>query len=201
MPYNVQKTFGLRKFATVVCALFALAGPALSAHGAQSGAHVKDIMVIEKEGDLLVFGSLRGVFSQKLLEAIHNGVPTKFIFDVSLFRSRKLIHDAAISSRRLHHQVTYSALKKTYTFILGEGAKSIEKRETRSKDEMVDWMRELNGALIASDEALSLEARYYVGVRARLDSVDLIFPFNYVLALLGGKSDWSYSPTFSAKGM
>ena len=201
MPYKVQKTFALRKFSIAVCALFALAGPALSAHGAQSGAHVKDIMVIEKEGDLLVFGSLRGAFSPKLLEAIHNGVPAKFIFDVSLLRSRKLIHDAAVSSRQLHHRVTYNALKKTYTFILGEGAKSIEKKETRSKSEMMDWMRELNGALIASDEALAPDARYYVGIRARLDSVDLIFPFNYVLALLVGKSNWSYSPTFSAKGM
>ena len=97
---------------------FVLVGPALSAPDNLDGIRIKDIIVIKKNGQLLVFGSLLGAFSPKLLEAIHSGVTTKFIFDVSLIRSRKLIYDLEVSSRQLHHQVKYSALKKTYTFIL-----------------------------------------------------------------------------------
>ena len=197
----IRKTLALGKSTAALCALFLLAGPALPAHGAQGGIRVEDIVVVEKNGELLVFGSLRGAFSQKLLEAIHSGVPARFIFDVSLLRSRRLIRDAAVFSRQLHYQVTYSALKKTYTFLLGEGAKSIEKKVTKSRDEMIDWMRELNGAPIASGKALAPSERYYVGIRARLGSVELVFPFNYLLDFLTKKSDWSYSPPFGVKGM
>ncbi len=201
MLSNTQKTFVLRKFAIVICLLFVLVGPALSATDNQGGIRIEDIIVIEKNGQLLVFGSLLGAFSPKLLEAIHSGVTTKFIFDVSLLRSRKLIYDLEVISRQLHHQVKYSALKKTYTFHLKEDAKDIKRKVTRSQGEMTDWMRELNGAPIVSGEALSPNSQFYVKIRARLSHVDFVFPFNYLLAFLGKKSDWSYSQKFSSKGM
>lgn len=201
MLSSVQKTFVLRKITILICVLFVLVEPALSATDDQGEIRIKDIIVVEKNGELLVFGSLLGVFSPKLLEAIHSGVTTKFIFDLSLFRSRKLIYDFEVSSRQLHHQVKYSALKKTYTFHLKEGAKDIESRVTRSQGEMIDWMRELNGAPIASGETLSPNDRYYVKIRAQLNHVDFVFPFNYLLAFWGKNSDWSYSRTFGSKGM
>ena len=201
MLSSLQKTFVLRKLTIAICVLFFLVGPALSATNDQGGIRIQDIVVVEKKGELLVFGSLLGAFSPKLLEAIHSGVTTKFIFDVSLLRSRKLIYDLEVSARQLHHQVKYSALKKTYTFHLKEGAKDIERKVTKSQGEMMDWMRELNGIPILSDEALSLNGQYYVKIRARLNHVDFVFPFNYLLAFWGKNSDWSYSQTFSSKGM
>ncbi len=181
--------------------IFALVAPALAATDNQDGIRINDIIVINKNGQLLVFGSLLGVFTPKLLEAIHSGVTTKFIFDVSLLRSRKLIYDLEVTSRQLHHQVKYSALKKTYTFHLKEGEKEIERKVTKSQGEMTDWMRELNGATIVSGKTLSPNSRYYVKIRARLNHVDFVFPFNYLLAFWGKQSDWSYSQTFSSEGM
>ncbi len=201
MLSNTRKTFVLGKLAIVICMIFALVGPALSATDSQDGIRLKDIIVIKKNGQLLVFGSLLGAFSPKLLDAIHSGVTTKFIFDVSLLRSRKLIYDLEVTTRQLHHQVKYSALKKTYTFHLKEGEKELERKVTRSQGEMTDWMRELNGAPIVSGKALSPNSRYYVKIRARLNHVDFVFPFNYLLAFWGKKSDWSYSRTFSSEGM
>lgn len=201
MLSNTQKTFVLRKFAITICVLFVLVGPALSATDNQGEIRIQDIIVIKKNGQLLVFGSLLGAFSPKMLGAIHSGVTTKFIFDLSLFRSRKLIYDLEVSSRELHHQVKYSALKKTYIFHLKEGAKEIERKMTRSQGEMTDWMRELNGTPIVSNEALSPDSRYYVKIRARLSHVDFVFPFNYLLAFWGNKSDWGYSQTFGSEGM
>lgn len=201
MLSSVRKTFVLKKFAIAICLLFALVGPALSATDKQDGIRITDIIVIKKNGQLLVFGSLVGAFSPKLVEAIHSGVTTKFIFDVSLLRSRKLIYDLEVSSRQLHHQVKYSALKKTYTFFLSEGAREIDRKVTRSRGEMTDWMRELNGAPSFSVKTLSPNSQYYVKIRARLDQVDFVFPFNYLLAFWGKKSDWSYSRTFSSEGM
>lgn len=201
MLSNFQKTFVLRRLSIAICVLFFLVGPALSATNDQGGIRIQDIVVVEKKGELLVFGSLLGAFSPKLLEAIHSGVTTKFIFDVSLLRSRKLIYDLEVSARQLHHQVKYSALKNTYTFHLKEGARDIERKMTKSQGEMMDWMRELNGIPILSGEALSLNGQYYVKIRARLNHVDFVFPFNYLLAFWGKNSDWSYSQTFSSKGM
>ena len=201
MLSNARKTFVLRQLAIAICMIFVLVGPVLSAKDTQGKIQVKDIIVIKKNGQLLVFGSLLGAFSPERLEAIHSGVTTKFIFDVILFRSRKLIYDLEVTSRQLHHQVKYSALKKTYTFHLKEGEKELEKKVTRSQREMTDWMRELNGAPIISGKALSLNSRFYVKIRARLEHVDFVFPFNYLLAFWGKKSDWSYSHTFSSEGM
>ena len=201
MLSNIRKTFVLREFAIAICVIFALVGPALSATDTRDGIRIKDIIVIKKNGQLLVFGSLLGAFSPKLLEAIHSGVTTKFIFDVSLLRSRKLIYDLEVTSRQLLHQVKYNALKKTYTFHLKEGDKEIKRKVTRSQGEMTDWMSELNGAPIISGKSLSSNSRYYVKIRARLDHVDFVFPFNYLLAFWGKKSDWSYSRKFSTEGM
>ncbi len=201
MLSDAKKTFVLRKLIIAICGFFVLAGPALSATDDPDEIRIKDVIVVEKNGELLVFGSLLGAFSPKLLEAIHSGVTTKFIFDVSLLRSRKLIYDLEVSSRQFHHQVKYSALKKTYTFLIKEDAKDIERKVTKSEGEMMDWMRELNGAPIVSGKALSQNSEYYVKIRARLNHVDFVFPFNYLLAFWGENSDWSHSDTFGSKGM
>ena len=84
MLSKAQKTFVLRKLTMLICVFFVIAGPALSATDDQGGIRINDIIVVEKNGELLVFGSLLGVFSPKLLEAIHSGVTTKFSFDLSL---------------------------------------------------------------------------------------------------------------------
>ncbi len=201
MRHHTQKMLAPWSFALSACLLCVMAGPALAAPGGKSGIHIQDIVVVEKSGELLVFASLRGAFSPKLLETIHSGVMVRFVFDMALLRSRKLIYDVEVSSRRLHHQVQYNALKKTYTFVVEKDAKSLERKTTRSKDEMIDWMRELNGVPIASVGALSPHERYYVRIRAQSGSVNLVFPFNLLLAFMAKKSDWSYSVTFGSKGM
>ena len=201
MLSTARETFVLKNITIIFCVFFVLVGPALSATDGQGDIRIKDIIVIRKNGELLVFGSLLGAYSPKLREAIHSGVPTKIIFDISLLRSRKLLYDLEVTSRQLHHQVKYSALKKTYTFHLKEGVKDIEQKVTKSEGEMVDWMREVNGSPIISGDELSPNNRYYVKIRARLNHVDFVFPFNYLLAFWGEKSDWSYSKTFSSIGM
>ena len=201
MLSDFKKTFVLRQLTIAICGFFVLVGPALSATDDPDEIRIKDVIVVEKNGELLVFGSLLGAFSPKLLEAIHSGVTTKFIFDVSFLRSRKLIYDLEVSSRQFHHQVKYSALKKTYTFLIKDDVKDIERKVTKSEGEMMDWMRELNGVPIVSGKVLSPNSEYYVKIRARLNHVDFVFPFNYLLAFWGKNSDWSHSNTFASKGM
>ncbi len=196
-----KKAFLLRSFTIATCAFLALSAPAHSVADAQSGIHVRDVVVVEKNDELLVFGSLRGAFSPKLLEAIHGGVTGSFIFDISLLQSRKLIHDVEVFARQLSHRVKYSALKKTYTFLVKENGKDLERKVTDSEKEMMTWMLELNGVAIASEKALSPNEQYYVRIRARLKRVDFVFPFNYLLSFLEKKSAWNYSETFGLKGM
>ena len=54
MLSNFQKTFVLRKLSIAICVLFFLAGPALSATDGQGGIRIRDIVVVEKKGELLV---------------------------------------------------------------------------------------------------------------------------------------------------
>ncbi len=201
MTKDARRTIAAGSGALALCVLFALAGPALSATGGEEEARVRDIVVVEKNGDLLVFASLLGAFPPSVLEVIHGGVETKFVFDVRLMRVRKVLYDLEVASRELHHRVKYSALKKTYTFLVREEEKEVARRVTQSQAEMMDWMHELNGVPIVSGKALSPNERYYVRIRVRFDSMDFVFPFNYLLAFMGKASDWSNSRTFGMKGM
>ena len=65
----------------------------------------------------------------------------------------------------------------------------------------MDWMAEINGHAMAQIEKLNPNSRYYIQVRAKLNSVDFAFPFNYMLAFLSKTTDWTISLPFDAKGM
>ena len=176
--------------------------PALPAPEPAQALRIRDMLVVEKSGQLLAFASLDDPFSSpELLEAMQSGVTTRFTYEIGLVRTRRIIYDNEVVSRRVVHQVKYDALKKAYTFtVLREPDESIQ-RVTQSREEMADWMREINGVPIAPVRDLDPQSQYYLRLRARVNSVDFAFPFNYILAFMGRKTDWAYSPAFGPKGM
>jgi len=187
--------------AAVLALAVAVGAPALSATGGAQPLRMRDLLVIEKQGQLLAFGYLDSPFSAELVEALHGGVTTRFIFEMGLVRSRRFLYDAEVVSQRLVHQVKYDALKKAYTFSVLRNGEEPTQKITQSRQELTDWMSELNGVPIAQLRELDPSYNYYLRVRAKVNSVDFAFPFNYLLAFLGQKTEWAYSPTFGANGM
>lgn len=191
----------LWKAAGIFFLLALLVAPSLAASKKGAEPRIRDLLVVEKKGQLLVFASLDAGFSEDLSEAVRSGVTTRFVFELALMRVRRLIYDAEVLTRKVVHQVKYDALKKTYTFTLyREEADKGLRRVTRRRDEMVDWMAELNGEPIANIQELLKGGRYYLRARATLNTVNFSFPFNYLLSFMGRKTDWALSPAFSING-
>jgi hypothetical protein len=195
---------GLRRW--IACAAIALAvgGGSVSAFAASrngTAPEIRDLVVVKKQGRLLAFVSLRGAFSSKMFEALHSGVTTKFTFELALLNERRLMYDNALIRQTLTHQIKYDTLKKAYKFSSQNGTDEKIERVTKSQKVMMGWMAEVNGHVIAQVSKLNPNGRYYLQVRARLNSVDFAFPFNYMLSFLARKTEWADSAVFGAGGM
>lgn len=196
--------YGLRKFLRLAAVLLALGFLSASVDAApQNGTvpSIQDVEVIGKHGRLLVFASLNDAFTPEVFEALHSGVTTRFTYEITLIRDRKIIYDIEMARHTLVHQVKYDALKKAYSFSAQNGTDEKIEKVTKIRKEMMDWMAEINGHAMAQIEKLNPGSRYYIQVRATLNSVDFAFPFNYMLAFLSKKTPWTGSLPFGAKGM
>ena len=182
--------------------LIALSGaPALSATENSEGPALRDLTVIERRGRLLVFATLEDAFPPDVLEAVHGGVTTRFSFEMTMMRPRPLIFDQVLFTRKVVREVKYDALKKAYTFRAEMDAGDRTRKITSSRDEMVDWMTEINGESIVLVRDLDANGRFYLRARASMDSVRFAFPFNYLLAFLSKKTEWANSTEFGPRGM
>ncbi|MEE9274953.1 MAG: DUF4390 domain-containing protein [bacterium] len=197
-----NKMFSVLKWAAPVLLLAAfLGGPARSATTKAEEPQIRDLLVIENRGRLLVFGTLDSGFSPKLIEAVQSGVAARFVFEILLMRARRLIYDTEVRSLTLTHQVKYDALKKAYTLTFRQEPGETSRKITRKQKQMIDWMAELNGEPFAQVRDLAPGSRYYIRVRAKVNTVDFSFPFNYLLSFLGTKTAWAESSVFGPKGM
>ncbi len=204
MRGKLMNYFGLWKFSRLAVVLLALSFLSASVDAAPQNKTVpsiQDVEVVGKHGRLLVFASLNDAFTPEVFEALHSGVTTRFTYEITLIRNRKVIYDVETARHTLVHQVKYDALKKAYSFSAQNGTDEKIERVTKIRKEMIDWMAEINGHAMAQIEKLDPGSRYYIQMRAKLNSVVFAFPFNYMLAFLSKKTDWTVSLPFDAKGM
>ncbi len=196
--YDLGRSFLVAAFA--LAALFVWT-PVHSAPAEPNSPKIRDVLVIEKKGRLMAFVSLKEAFTSKLFEIVQSGVTTRFTFEIVLMRNRALIYDSVVKKQTLTHQVKYDTLKKAYTFSAKNGTDERTQKVTKSRGEMVDWMSEINGHAVIQVRDLEPGNGYYLQVRAKLNSVNFAFPFNYMLAFLDIKTPWVSSSSFTAGGM
>ncbi len=204
MNSNLMKMYGLERSFLMTTIVLAAALAWTPAHSAPAGAgtpRIHDVLVIEKKGRLMAFMSLEEAFTPKLFEIIHSGVTTRFTFEIALMRGRTLIYDSAVKKQTLVHQVKYDTLKKAYTFSAQNGTDERTQKVTKNRAEMVDWMSGVNGHAVMQVRDLEPGDGYYLQVRAKLNSVNFAFPFNYMLGFLDQKTPWASSLPFNAGGM
>ena len=188
--------------AVILLVALAAGAPALPASGPAQTLRIRDLLVVDKNGQLLVFATLDDPFaSAELFEAVQSGVVTRFTFEIGLIRTRRFFYDSEILFRRVVHQVKYDALKKAYSFLVQREPQEAIQRVTQSRDEMADWMREINGLSISPIRDLDPQSQYYLRIRARVNSVDFGFPFSYILAFMGSRTEWAYTQPFGSRGM
>ncbi len=122
-------------------------------------------------------------FTDSIQEAIESGVAMTFTYQIELREESTVLRDSLISSNTVQHTVKYDSLKKVYRFSeFGKGVK--RKIITRNKENYQKMMLTLENIPIASVRRLDPNERYYVRVKADIETDRLWFPFNYLFFFL-----------------
>ncbi|MBT5027721.1 MAG: DUF4390 domain-containing protein [Nitrospina sp.] len=118
-------------------------------------------------------------FTEKIREAIANGVPMSFTYDIELRKANTLWMDSLVSSNKVRHRVQFDSLKKKYRF--SEFGNNIKRNIiTRSEPQYQKLMLTLEDIPIAPIYKLDPNEQYYVRVKADLETDRFWFPFNYI---------------------
>jgi hypothetical protein len=118
-------------------------------------------------------------FTEKIMEAIENGVPMGFTFDIELRKANTLWVDSLVSSNKVRHRIQFDSLKKAYKF--SEFGKNVKRKIiTRKETRYQQLMLTLKDIPIAPIYKLDPDEKYYVRVKADLETDRFWFPFNYI---------------------
>jgi hypothetical protein len=118
-------------------------------------------------------------FTEKIQEAINNGVPMGFTFEIELRQANTIWMDSLVSSNKVRHRIQFDSLKKMYRF--SEFGKNLKKNIiTRKKARYQQLMLTLKDIPIAPIYKLDPNEKYYVRVKADLETDRFWFPFNYI---------------------
>jgi len=142
-------------------------------------ARIENVIVTNTHKDLLVYFSVHGCFTKKIDEAILNGIPTTFTFFIKLYLPRSFWFDKAISSVIVKHTIVYDNLKDEFKVTLN----SKGKKEVVLKDlwEAKNMMSEVDEVTVAPMSSLEKKIKYYLKIKAELDTIKLPFFLDYVL--------------------
>ena len=121
--------------------------------------------------------------SNSIMDAIENGLPISFTFSVELRQKNNLWNDTLVNSNTINHTVQYDSLKKVYRF--SESGKSVKRKIiTRNKENYQKLMLTLENIPIASTRQLTSNEKYYIRVKANLETDHMWFPFNHLFSFL-----------------
>jgi len=122
-------------------------------------------------------------FTDSIEEAIDSGVPITFTFEAELRQVNDFWNDTLISSNIINHTIKYDSLKKVYRFTeFGKGVK--RKIATRNKQKYQQMMLTLDNIPISSARRLNFNEKYYVRIKASLETDRFWFPFNHLFFFL-----------------
>ena len=118
-------------------------------------------------------------FTEKIMEAIESGVPMGFTFEIELRKENTAWVDSLISSNIVRHKIQFDSLKKAYRF--SEMGKKVRRKViTRKTSRFKKLMLTLKDIPIAPIYRLDPDEKYYVRVKADLETDRFWFPFNYI---------------------
>jgi len=175
--------------AGIVIILLAVALPLSAAQGVE--ALIEGLQIERENGTVMVNFSVKNCFNTKMEEAIKAGVPTTFNFFVTLYKTRALIWDKKIASRKFRHRVIYDNLKQDFRIWLQEKEKELR---------VADWeeakrsMQLVEGFPLVKGQKLE-KGIYELAVKAELDPVKLPLRLEGILffvSLWDFETDWYY---------
>ncbi len=160
-------------------------------------ARVADITITNTRYDLeLVYLNLKGTFTEKMQEAVLSGVPTTFLFFITLEEVRSIWADKELVEITLSHTIKYHSLKKE--FVIKRSWEDDKPIVAQSFKESQKLMNEINNLNIISLDKLEKGKQYRLRAKAQLSKLTLPLHLHYILffvSLWDFETDW-YSIDF-----
>jgi hypothetical protein len=141
--------------------------------------NIVNIGVATKGKYVVINARLIDGFTEKIIEAIESGVPMGFTFEIELRKENTAWVDSLVSANTIRHKIQFDSLKKAYRF--SEVGKNVRRKViTRKMSRYQKLMLTLKDIPIAPLFRLNPDEKYYVRVKADLETDRFWFPFNYI---------------------
>lgn len=134
-------------------------------------AEIQDIRLVNTRDDLLTYFKVVHAFSDKINQAVLNGVPTTFSFYITLYKGDSSWLDKNISDIQIKSTIKYNSLKKEFSVL--RPWKNENPVVTQSFDEAKTLMTEIDNLIIIPLSRLSKGDKYQLRIKAELDKVTL----------------------------
>ncbi|WP_319405812.1 DUF4390 domain-containing protein [uncultured Desulfosarcina sp.] len=154
-------------------------------------ASLTNIIVTNTRDDLLVYLSVEGAFTQKMEDAVKNGVPASFTFFINLYRTRSMWLDKKMADLTITHTIKYNSLKKEYA--VSRSWDSNSPVILQSFDAAKKLMTEIDSLKVIPLGLLERGKQYQIQAKAKLSRVTLPYYLHYVLFFLSlwdFETDW-----------
>jgi hypothetical protein len=133
--------------------------------------------------------------NDSIIEAIDSGVPVSITYEIEFRRVHALWRDPLVTSNTITHTVQYDSLQKVYRFS-STGKNVKQKIITKDKDRYQQMMLTLKEVPVASLYKLDPSEKYYLRVKANMETDRFWFPLNYFLFFVpfnDYKTSWAQS--------
>ena len=156
---------------------------------------IANISVSSTENSVTMGADLVDGFSPDVIKTIKKGVPITFTYDIELVKNVPFWTDKVISSNTISNTIHYDSLKKAYRFSsIGRNVQN--KVLTRNQDRYQKMASTLREIPIASISKLDPDQKYYIRVKAGIETDRFWFPFNYIFFFVpfnDFKTSWTES--------
>ncbi|WP_457552389.1 DUF4390 domain-containing protein [Desulfobacula sp.] len=138
---------------------------------AEETATIKNIKLANTRDDLLVYFDVKQAFTEKMNQAILNGIPASFSFYITLYKTDTPWFDKKIADIQIKSSLKYNSLKKEFSVL--RPWKNEKASVTPSFKTAKSLMTEIDNLKILPLNQLVKGDKYQIKIKAKLDKVTL----------------------------
>jgi hypothetical protein len=142
-----------------------------SATVAEETAVIENIKLANTRDDLLTYFDVKKAFTERINQAVLNGIPTTFSFYISLYKTGESWFDKKISNIQIKSTLRYNPLKKEFSVL--RAWKNEKAVITPSFEQAKSLMTEIDNLNIIPLSQLVKGDKYQLRIKAKLDKVTL----------------------------
>ncbi len=140
---------------------------------------IKSVSLIRTNNKLYISAELDKNIPEEIFEYLHDGVRVTIVYTINIYKE-KPIFDSEIKEILYKKKVEYSFRGKNYNLIDGK-----EKVIIFDKKEINKRLIMIKKVFLIEEKKLG-DGKFYLEIKAALESVQLVPPFSWIIDLFGG---------------